>query len=133
MRCLDGITDSMDMSLGKLRELVMDREAWHAAVHGLQRVRHDWAPELNWLALSFVGFFFFLNACQLTTTEHLQVLFVSGKLFYECMLDFSKCFFCIYWSNNMVILLFLVKCCSTMPDFSNVKINLHSLFTYAFC
>ena len=48
MRWLDGITDSMDMSLGELQEFVMDREAWRAAVHGIFQAR-----VLEWVTISF--------------------------------------------------------------------------------
>ena len=99
IRWLDGIIDSMDMSLGGLRELVMDREAWRAAVHGVAKsCRHDWVTELNWK----VNCFHF-------------ILFVGGIInarlsiykFTEVLQKHSNNLFCFLKHNFLFVVLLL--------------------------
>ena len=67
MRCLDGITDTMDMGLGGLRDLVMNREAWHAAVHGITK---RWIWLSDWTDLNYEKWLIMSNSSRMELCKH---------------------------------------------------------------
>jgi len=123
MRRLDGITDSLDTSLNKLQELVIDMEAWHAEIHGVAKSRKrlsDWT-ELNWCTVS----------CHLQTVRALLLHFGSGFLFFPSLIAVARALrtmlnnggesgtLCCSWSSGTITILntFQVVCLSPLHLF----------------